>query len=393
MRVLYFSRDYTTHDRRYLGSLVAAGYDVCFLRLERGAVVYEKREVPRGVREIPWAGGRDSIRSWVMWLRLFQDVRRVLRDLQPDLVHAGPVQSCGFLAALAGAKPLIVMSWGSDVLVDSERNPAMRCLTRYTLRRADMVIGDCRAVREKVRALAGIPDERIVTYPWGIDLHTYHPRRSALDLRERLGWGRACVFLSTRSWEPQYRLDTLVAAFNSMAEKTATAQLLMLGDGSMAPQIRKMIEEGGCRDRIHVIGQVPQTELPEYYNLADVYVSSVPSDGTSISLLEAMACGLPVIVADAPGNREWVTPGKNGWLFEPLNTEALAAAMLESVEASATRPAMCEANLMVARAQADWSLNVQLLLDAYDQTLGRPRDVVRKGPADGPMTQRNDVVV
>lgn len=368
MRVLYFSRDYTTHDRRYLESLTSAGYEVGFLRLEQRAVAYETRDVPQTVMVMPWAGGRAEVRP-SMWPRLFLGFRRVLHEFKPDLVHAGPVQSCGFISAMAGARPLVVMSWGSDVLVDAGRSPMMRWLTRYTLRRADIVIGDCRAVREKVRALSGIPDDRIVTYPWGIDLQAFQPRRSSLPLREQLGWDRARVFLSTRSWELPYRIDVLVDAFSLVARQVNDACLVLLGDGSMASQIRKMIVEGGHQARVHVAGQVPHHMLADYYNLADIYVSSVPNDGTSISLLEAMACGLPVIVADAPGNREWVMPGRNGWLFEVDNPKALATAMLAALDHSAPISQMRGANLALARVQADWKRNFQLLLSAYDRAL------------------------
>lgn len=368
MRVLYFSRDYTTHDRRYLESLTSAGYEVGFLRLEQRAVAYETRKVPQAVTVVPWAGGRAEVRP-SMWPRLFQGFRRILRDFEPDLVHAGPVQSCGLISAMAGARPLVVMSWGSDILVDAERSPMMRWLTRYTLQRADVVIGDCQAVREKVRALSGIPDDRIVTYPWGIDLNMFQSRRSSLRLRERLGWDRARIFLSTRSWEPSYRIDVLVTAFSLVAKQVGDACLILLGDGSMAPQIRQMIAEGGYHARVHVAGQVPQHMLADYYNLADVYVSSVPNDGTSISLLEAMACGLPVIVADTPSNREWVTPGRNGWLFGVDNPEALATAMLAALDHFAPISQMREANLALARAQADWKRNFQILLSAYDRAL------------------------
>lgn len=380
MHILFFSREYTTHDRRYLASLVEAGHRVSYLRLERGATAYETRPVPEGVRTIPWAGGRGPF-TLRMWPRLLLDLRRVLRELRPDLVHAGPVQSCGFLAAAAGATPLVVMSWGSDVLVEAARNPAMRWITRYTLRRADMVIGDCRAVREKVRALSGLPDDRIVTYPWGIELGTFRPRPSALDLRRRLGWDRAQVFLSTRSWEPPYQIEVLIEAFHRVARRSDAARLVLLGDGSMAGRIRTMIGHGGLADRIHVAGQVPQDLLPEYYNLADVYVSSVPQDGTSISLLEAMACGLPVIVADAPGNREWVAEGRNGWLFRAGDPEALASAMLAALAPSAGTEEIRRANLALARAEADWSRNVTLLLAAYARA-------TRRGQAAGVVTSQ-----
>lgn len=384
MTVLYFSREYTTHDRRYLSSLVQAGHQVAYVRLERGAVTYEQRAVPEGVRTIAWAGGRAPFRPW-MWPRLLLDFRRVLRKVRPHLVHAGPIQSCGFLAAAAGARPLVAMSWGSDVLVDAERNPAMRWISRYTLRQADMIISDCRAVREQVRRLSGVADDRIVTYPWGIELGTFFPRRSALDLRKRLGWDGARVFLSTRSWEPRYQVDLLVEAFNRVAARVPDARLLLLGDGSMAERIREAVRRGGYADRIHLAGQVPQEVLPDFYNLADVYVSSVPQDGTSISLLEAMACGLPVIVADAPGNREWVIPGRNGWLFQAGDAQDLTSAMLGALAPSAGIDEIRQANLALARARADWGRNVQLLLDAYARALRRDRTALAEagGPSLG----------
>ena len=61
-------------------------------------------------------------------------------------------------------------------------------------------------------------------------------------------------------------------------------------------------------------------------------LSASRSDGSSISLLEAMACGCPRWFPDIPGNREWVTPGENGWLFPLDNAEALAAAILNAIE-------------------------------------------------------------
>lgn len=364
MRVLYFSRDYTTHDWRYLASLVGAGHQVAYLRLQRGPVAYEQRDIPQGVRMIAWKRIHRPVFPWE-WVRLILDFRRVMREVRPELVHAGPVPSCGFLSALAGVKPLVVMSWGSDVLVDADRNPVRAWATRFTLRRADVVIGDCRAVRDKVRALSGLPDDRIVTYPWGVDLKTFQPRVSSLDLRRRLGWEDAWVFLSTRSWEPHYHVDRLLTAFLRLAERSSRARLLLLGDGSLGPCLHDIIAAAGSRDRVHLAGQVPNGLLPDYYNLADVYVSSVPADGTSISLLEAMACGLPVIVADAPGNREWVTPEKNGWLFKPGDAESLAAAMQASLAPDAPIAAMRETNVGVARARADWRQNFRMLLDAY----------------------------
>ena len=77
-----------------------------------------------------------------------------------------------------------------------------------------------------------------------------------------------------------------------------------------------LIHQLGLASFIHAPGRVNNDLLPQYLCLANLYLSSALSDGTSVSLLEAMACGLPVVVTKGYGNLEWVTPQQNGWLVE-----------------------------------------------------------------------------
>ena len=76
-----------------------------------------------------------------------------------------------------------------------------------------------------------------------------------------------------------------------------------------------MVRESGLEDKVHFAGQVDYVDLPKYYRVAHLYLSASIVDGSSVSLLEAMSCGIPALVSDIPGNREWVVPGRNGWLF------------------------------------------------------------------------------
>src|SRR3989304_6341748 len=98
MRVLYFTRDYTTHDRRFLAALAETTYQVYFLQLERRGHPLEDRPLPEGIKRIPWRGGQAPA-SLQGGPRLLTDLKRVLREIKPDLVHAGPLQTAAFLVA------------------------------------------------------------------------------------------------------------------------------------------------------------------------------------------------------------------------------------------------------------------------------------------------------
>ncbi len=325
MKVLYFSRDYTTHDRRFLSALSETDHKVYFLRLEQRGHSLEERPLPGNIHTITWAGGQKPY-DVLQFPRLLRGLKKVMAQIQPDLMQAGPIQSCALLAATAGFHPLVSVSWGSDLLVDADRTPWMRRATRYALSQSDVMIGDCEAVRQKAVQM-GMAPERIVTFPWGVDLEHFCP--PALPRRNTTTF----TLLSTRSWEPIYGVDVLARAFTIARQKLATSgqpekaaglRLVMLGNGSQSATLRSIFEEAGVSDQVSYTGQVSHEDLPRYFHEADLYISASQSDGSSISLLEAMACETPVLVSDIPGNREWVTSGENGWLFPVGDPEALA---------------------------------------------------------------------
>ncbi len=169
VRILYFTRDYTTHDQRFLAALAKTDHEVAFLRLERRDHQLEDHTLPQGIQAIPWAGGRRPV-SLKDGLRLLVDLRRVIRDFQPDLIQSGPLQRSALLVALTGFRPLVSMSWGYDLLHDAQRNALWRWATRYTLKHSAVMVGDCDTIRQKAVAF-GIPSEQVVTFPWGVDSH------------------------------------------------------------------------------------------------------------------------------------------------------------------------------------------------------------------------------
>jgi len=368
MRVLYFSRDYTTHDCRFLTALANSKHEVWFLRLEDDGLVYDKRSLPERVHIAKWSGGKHPINTPESWWRLLPEFTEILDKIKPDIVHAGPVQSCGFMTAVAGAHPFLLTSWGSDILVDSDHNELWRWMTRYALEHSDMLLCDCNAVRVKAQQIVSYPDDCIVQFPWGIDLHKFSPGRSNLPLRSQPGWEDAFIVLSTRSWEPIYGIDVLLNGFASAYAEERKLRLVLLGSGSLAPEVNRLIELHELDGLVLRPGRISQEDIPEYFRAADLYASCAHSDGTSISLLEAMASGLPVLVTDGPGNREWVVPGENGWLAPDGNTGEVARLILDSVHLdTATRQRVVQRNRNIAEKRANWDWNAAKLLQTYDQ--------------------------
>lgn len=360
MKVAYFSRGYTPHDHRFLAGLAEAGEEVHYLRLEPpdGS---ESRPLPAGVHFVEWAGGRHRLRAAAV-PRLAVNLRRTLRRIQPDVVHAGPIQRGAGLAALSGCRPIVAMSWGSDLLREAAAGFG-RLTARYALARASALACDCQAVRSAAIQL-GMAEDRIVVFPWGVDLDHFRPGPDD-GLRAGLGWEEDLVLISTRSLEKLYGIPELIEAFILAATVEPRLRLLVLSAGSLGDSIRRRLRSAGLMDRVHFAGQVSYQDLPRHYRAADVYVSASHSDGSSVSLMEAMACGMPAVVSDIPGNREWVDAARTGWHFPMGKAVPLAAAIRSALDARAEWEAFGRRARAAAEERADWGRNFPRLLEAY----------------------------
>ena len=370
MRILYFTRDYTTHDYRFLAALAETDHEVACLRLERRGHQLEDRPLPSKIEKISWAGGEAPF-NWRDFPRFYMDLKRVISEVKPDLIQSGPLQTAAFLAARTGFEPLVSMSWGYDLLINAERNAAYRWITRYTLNHSTVMVGDCDTIRQKAISF-GMVDDYIVTFPWGVEIEHFTPQEYPVPagkspLRERYGWDEdTFVLLSTRAWEPIYGVEVIARAFTEVVKERPYIRLLMLGNGSQVGLLRKIFSQAGVQDQVHFPGQVSRADLPNYYRAADLYVSASHSDGSSISLLEAMACGCPVLVSDIPGNREWVDPGVQGWWFKDGDTGDLERMIIRTVDEERGRlPGMGKLARSLAESRADWKKNFPELINAY----------------------------
>jgi glycosyltransferase involved in cell wall biosynthesis len=252
------------------------------------------------------------------------------------------------------------MSWGFDLMKDVGRGFFWRWATRYTLKKADWFTSDCQATYHKALEF-GLPEGRQTIFPWGVDLQRFSP----YPRRNKSTKDPSFTLFCNRSWEPNYGVDILARAFVKVAHKRQDVNLLLLGDGSQAVLLKDILSSGGVRDRVNFAGHIPYEKLPEYYHQADLYISPSHVDGSSVSLMEALASGLPCLVSDIPANKEWVVDGHNGWLFPDGDVDALEQRIHLAVEQKETLSEMASASRRVAERKADWQVNFLSLLEAY----------------------------
>lgn len=369
MRILYFSESYSVHDHRFLSSLANTHHQVHFVRL-----LQDNADLApiRGLKNIHIDANLGMTRDQTFFdmLKAFRRLNPIVARVQPDIIHAGPLHNCAFVAALASDTPLLAMSWGFDLMDIVERNWIWKLTAQYALRKAAYYTSD--ALATQVRAFElGADKNRASLIPWGVncELFTPSPRENPV------GQGDLFTLFCNRSWEPTYGVDVLAGAFVMVAAQREDVRLMLPGSGSMENKIKAILTEGGVIDKVILPGRITQEESPSYYRQADLYISPSHVDGSSVSLMEALACGLPVLVSDIPGNLPWVKEARNGWAFHDNDEDLLAKKILNAIDQRDILPAMAANARELALEKANWKINFQALLQTYQDTLleGRKR--------------------
>jgi len=375
LKILYFSKNYTPHDHRFLSSLSQTKHEIFYLKLEANQRQTEDRPVPSSVQQILWAGGRGEFR-WRDLPRLTFDFRRLIREIKPDLIHAGPIQTCAFIAALSGFRPVLTMCWGYDLVQDADRSSWMKWVTRYTLKRSAYFTSDAQFTRDKAVAF-GMDPAKTVIFPWGVDIKHFAPRNAAdsnrkskiANRKSQIVNPKSFTLFCNRTWESIYGLDILAKAFVKVAANNPNVNLILLGGGSQGVRVRQILMNGSVLDRVHFGGQVTYNDLLRWYQMVDIYISPSQVDGSSVSLMEALASGLPCLVSDIPGNKEWISEGENGWLFRDGDVDDLTEKILHAIKNRASFKKIGESARKTAEQKADWKKNFGKLLEAYEQTM------------------------
>jgi glycosyltransferase involved in cell wall biosynthesis len=366
MRVLFLVSCVTDHDEKFVRNLSAAGYETRIFSFHSRSVDERLAALPHiSVNAVPLRVLPRAQR--LLPVHLLPRLRASIREFRPDVMHSGNTWNESFLAALSGFHPLLVMPYGSDVLLDTQRHPWFAYANRKVFRAADWVTVDAEHVKRKVITDFAYPAERMTVIPWGIDVEAIAQGKpkSRDRVRAELGWQDNVVLIMTRNHEPVYGIDGFIRAMEKVIPQNPRIRVLMIGGGALTETLQAQAETAGVAGAFRWTGKIPREKLLDYLYAADLYVSSSHSDGTSVSLLEAMASGLSAVLTDVPSNLEWITSGHNGEVVPRGDPDALAKAILGLASSPDRNVMYGRRNLEIVRARGDWAKNFRDIETIY----------------------------
>lgn len=314
----------------------------------------------------PWPTRRPAVR--ILWEQLAQPGE--IRRLGLDLIHApfcvGPlVLPCPLVLSIHD-----LSFFRYPQLFRPMNRHYLQPFTRLSARRADLIVASSESTRQDIIEILDVPGDRVVVVHLGVDANLA-PVADADRLaafRQRRGLPeRMILFLGTL--EPRKNLPTLLAAYGRLCQRPGFAHRLVIagGKGWYHGQIEATVQRLGLADRVLFPGFVPDDELALWYSAADLFVYPSLYEGFGLPVLEALACGTPVVTSDASSMPEAV--GDAGLVVPPLDDVALAEAMGRLLEDHALAEDLRGRGL--ARAQAlSWQRVARETSAIYHRVLG-----------------------
>jgi glycosyltransferase involved in cell wall biosynthesis len=249
-------------------------------------------------------------------------VGRTLRDLDADVVHLHyppPVTSFFATRTLQRKNVPVCLTYHCDLYLAGVTGAVLaglyqRVFLPPTLRRVGRIVVHTRSYGVTSAMLRG---RDLTIIPSVVDLDWFRPGLEPGNLRAELGIEGKRVLAFTGRLVPHKGVDVILQALTQLPDDVV---LLVCGSGPRLPSLVGLARRLGVSERVRFCASVTDDDLPRYLGLADIFVFPSQSrlEGFGLAVAEAMAVGLPVIIADMPGVREVIEPGQEGLLAEPL---------------------------------------------------------------------------
>jgi len=365
MKILMLADPYEPHTIKWVDALTGRGLEVILFSFVCGnPQLYSRHEqvafcdcgLSRAV-----VTNRDGHLSKLSYLRALPRLRKLIRQHQPDILHAHYASGYGFIGALTGFQPFVLSAWGSDVLYFPGLSFLHKGLIRFVLRKARKICSTSHYMVPAIESLGGTDPEVI---PFGVDTGVFYREHQPVSREE-------VVLGSIKNLKPEYSIHTILQVYQRVRQMLPRhkMRLKLVGDGSQRGKLEQLARSLGVADEVEFMGHQPYQDIVRYHNMLDIYINLSEMESFGVSVLEASCCERPVVASDTGGLREVVSHGNTGYLVEPGNVEQAAQAVRELMLDPELRQRMGKNGRQWVNQRYSFSQSLDKMINIYKKVL------------------------
>lgn len=246
-------------------------------------------------------------------------LKKIIIGENPSVVHIQQINRVAWIASGVLKKlklKFVVTAWGSDVLIIPKQNVLYKKMVQQVLKRAEAVTADSKQMLLEIEKIQKPKSLQLVLF--GIN---------PIQSKEK-----EKIIYSNRALEFLYRIDLIIDLFAEFYKNNSNYQLVIAGTGNELNSLKLKVAQYKIEHAVKFVGWLTANENMDYYSRALVYVSIPESDGTSVSLLEAMSAGCIPIVSDLPVAHEWINHLENGIIVNDKMNPFLEALQMNQIQ-------------------------------------------------------------
>jgi N-acetyl-alpha-D-glucosaminyl L-malate synthase BshA len=273
---------------------------------------------------VHFKGLKDNLRLVTYVISLFFTLIKIVKKYKIDIIHAHSVIPTGlivvFVAKIMG-RPSFITSHGMDIN-NFDAKSIYGYMISFSLNHCDKVISVSGDLAETMKSL-GIKENKIVILRNAVDTERFKPFKN-IELRYKYAIGENEILILFVGYLDTFKgIFELIDAFYEINKKNKNVKLMMVGTGPKKDELKKKVSKSNLEDFLIFTGKLSPFEMHKYYQAADIFVLPSFTEGLPISVLEAMACGLPIVTTNVGGIPEAIEDGLNGFIINSKDENGL----------------------------------------------------------------------
>ena len=352
MKVAFLAGHSSIHTVKWVNEMALRGHEVHLITMHPGT---EALHPSIRIHQLPFKP------PYGYYLNT-RHVRKLLHQIQPDILNTHYASGYGTLARLSGFHPNLLSIWGSDVFEFPYESKMKMKIIQRNLAAADQIASTSYIMKQQVEKIHRPKNEVVIT-PFGVDCEQFKPIKTIKNKDViRIG--------TVKRMSSKYGISTLLEAFSLVKkEYKGDIELVLVGGGPEENELKTLAQRLRLYECVNFVGPVPHHMVPEYLNSFDIYVALSISESFGVAIIEASACAVPVVVSDAGGLPEVVVDGKTGYIVPRNNPEEAAERILQLVNNSLLRVTMGEAGRQFVLENYEWKENADRMERLYEKVI------------------------
>lgn len=366
MRIILLSDSASEHTEKWALGLASNGVEVGLFSFNKATYPWylNKKNITL-LFENDEKLASDNISDKLSYFKFTFPLKKAIRKFKPDLVHAHYATSYGLIGALAGFHPFVISAWGTDVMKFPQKGFINKAILKYNLKQADVLCATSNTIKDYLKP---VTEKNVHVIPFGVDVNVFNSKKvtSLFDEDD-------FVIGSIKGLEEIYNIDILIKSFHQLKQKhhSKKIKLLIVGVGSQESSLKTLVAQLQLTNDVVFTGRVPFAQISDYFNMLDVLVNISQYESFGVSVIEAMACEVPVIVTNTGGLKEIVETEEYGSLVNVGDVNQTTDELEKYLLNESYRLEIGKKAREKVVAKYSWQNNILQMIDIYKTLLNK----------------------